>query len=595
MDFYAVLDRVIDLLRSRGRVTYGALKLQFGLDDEQLEVLKDEIISAQRLATDEDGRVLVWTGDVAGTQEGASPPAQSTPQAPLQQHLPSQSASLLPTTPHTPEAERRQLTVMFCDLVESTKLASQLDPEEYRDVVRAYQRVCSEVITRFDGHIAQLLGDGLLVYFGYPQAHEDDPQRAVRAGLGMLAAMGDLNSRLQQDKGIQLAIRIGIHTGLVVIGEMGGAGRQEQFALGETPNLAARMQGLAQPNTLAVSEATYRLVEGYFTCESLGEHTLRGVSQPLNMYRVLGASGVYSRLDVAQTRGLTPLVGRESEVTLLLERWAQVKDGQGHVVLLTGDAGIGKSRLVQVLKEHVANEPHMRWECRSSEYSQNTALFPLTDLFQRLLQFEAHEEPLTRNWRNSNSTEPVSTSLGGICTAVRTFTLTAYPRRPVILRSIYHHNANDRKRSKPSSASSWNWLNVNLYSLFWKTCTGLTPRPWSCWTPARPNTHGFPLGAPDLSSAFPTCMASPFVSHRNDGQSLIPAPGGTDCDTHYRWKTLPHEVMQQIIAKTDGVPLFVEEITKSFWNQDSSQPSMGTTNSQGRSPRSPFQPRSRIR
>jgi len=174
---------------------------------------------------------------------------------------------------------------------------------------------------------------------------------------------------------------------------MGGGGRQEQLALGEVPNVASRIQGRAEPNTLAVSEGTYRLVEGYFTCESLGEHTLRGVSQPLHIYRVLGESGATSRLEVAQTRGLTPLVGRESEVTLLLERWEQVKAGQGQVVLLSGDAGIGKSRLVQTLKEHIAHESHTRWECRSSSYFENTALFPLTDLFQRLLRFQAEETP----------------------------------------------------------------------------------------------------------------------------------------------------------------------------------------------------------
>src|SRR4029453_6501177 len=265
--------------------------------------------------------------------------------------------------------------------------------EDWRDVVRPYQQVCTEVIQRYDGHIAQLLGDGLLVYFGYPQAHEDDAQRAVRTGLGILAAMEDLNARLQQEKGIQLAIRVGIHTGLVVVGKMGGAGRQEQLALGEVPNVTSRIQGLAEPNTIAVSEATYRLVQGYFECQDLGAQALRGVTESMRIYHVLGESGATSRLDVAQPRGLTPLVGRESEVTLLLERWEQAKSGQGHVVLLTGDAGIGKSRLVQMLKEHVTNEPHVRWECRSSEHYQNSALYPVIDLFQRILQFKAQETP----------------------------------------------------------------------------------------------------------------------------------------------------------------------------------------------------------
>jgi hypothetical protein len=174
---------------------------------------------------------------------------------------------------------------------------------------------------------------------------------------------------------------------------MGGSGRHEQLALGETPNIAARIQGLAAPNTIAISEASYRLVQGYFQCQNLGAHALRGVTESIRVYHVLRESGATSRLDVAQIRGLTPLVGRESEVTLLLERWEQAKSGHGHVVLLTGDAGIGKSRLVQTLKDHVINEPHTRWECRSVPYYQNTALFPLVDLFQRLLRFQAEDTP----------------------------------------------------------------------------------------------------------------------------------------------------------------------------------------------------------
>jgi len=390
MTFDDILAQIIDLLKRQGRVSYSALKRRFDLDDDYLNDLKDELLFAHPVV-DEDNRGLVWTGDTVSGQAGAPQPAQPTPQPAIQ--APSPPDERPSAAPRTLEAERRQLTVMFCDLVESTQLSGQLDPEVYREVVRAYQSACTEVIQRYDGHIAQLLGDGLLVYFGYPQAHEDDAQRAVRTGLSILNAMGDLNQSLPQAKGIRLAVRVGIHTGLVVVGEMGGAGRQEQLALGEVPNVCSRIEALAEPNTVALSAATYRLVQGYFECQELGEHTLRGVTAPVVVYRVLQESGARGRLDVAVTRGLTRLVGREQEVGLLIERWEQVKAGQGQVVLLTGDAGIGKSRLVQVLKDHVTNEPHVRWECRSAEYSQNTALFPVTDLFQRLLRFEAQETP----------------------------------------------------------------------------------------------------------------------------------------------------------------------------------------------------------
>src|SRR5215813_12559132 len=250
MTFDEILEQVIILLKRQGRVSYPALKIRFSLDDEYLEALKAEIIEAQQLARDENGRVLVWTGETATAQAVTSQPAQLTPQ-PVVQAQPATQVEP-PFTAPPPDAERRQLTVMFCDLVDSTKLSSQLDPEEYRDVVRAYQKVCTEVIQRYEGHTAQLLGDGLLVYFGYPHAHEDDAHRAVRAGLGMLAAMGDLPQGLQQSQCLQLAIRIGVHTGLVVVGDMGGAGRQEQLALGEVPNVCSRIEGLATPNTIAV-------------------------------------------------------------------------------------------------------------------------------------------------------------------------------------------------------------------------------------------------------------------------------------------------------------------------------------------------------
>jgi class 3 adenylate cyclase len=219
--------------------------------------------------------------------------------------------------------------VMFCDLADSTRLAGQIDPEDYRTVVRAYQGACAELIQRFDGYIAQYLGDGLLVYFGYPKAHEDDAQRAVHTGLGVLPALERLNTRLVQDTGSRLAVRIGIHTGLVVVGKMGSGGRHEHLALGDTPNVAARLQGFAAPDTVVISEVTARLVHGYFTAQDLEPHALKGMDTPVRIFQIGAASAAQGRLEAATATGLTPLVGREAEVVLLRERWAQSTDGRG--------------------------------------------------------------------------------------------------------------------------------------------------------------------------------------------------------------------------------------------------------------------------
>jgi len=385
--FEDLLDQAVDMLRRRGRVTYRALKLQFQLDDDTLDVLKDELLYGQHLAVDEAGRVLVWVGSPAMPPTAISPPLVTpdvfpAPASSVEDRL----ATVAVHAPHRPDAERRQLTVMFCDLVDSTVLASQLDPEDLREVIRAYQEACAEVIQRFDGHIAQYLGDGVLVYFGYPQAHEDEAQRAVRSGLGIVEAMGALNTRLERAHGVRLAVRLGIHTGLVVVGEIGSGGRQEQLALGETPNIAARLQGLAEPDTVVISATTAHLIHGYFVCQPLGAPALKGLAQPLQVYQVVQESGAQTRLDVATPRGLTPLVGRDEEVTLMQRRWEQATTGMGQVVLLSGEAGIGKSRLVQVLKEHLTSMPHTRIEWRGSPYHQQSALYPVIAQLQRLVQ-----------------------------------------------------------------------------------------------------------------------------------------------------------------------------------------------------------------
>jgi class 3 adenylate cyclase len=392
MDYQTVLATVLALLQQEQRLSYRVLKLRLQLDDDTLEALKEDLIYAKKLAIDEEGRVLVWTG---GTDQPLSLLPSSTPPAPLLPEAALPQPASPPVTPVASDAERRQLTVLFCDLVDSTVLASQLDPEELREVVRAYQDTCAKVIARFEGHIAQYLGDGLLVYFGYPLAHEDDAQRAVRAGLGMIDALGQLNTRLEQERGVHLAARLGIHTGLVVVGDVGGGARQEQLALGETPNLAARLQGIAAPNTLVISAPTFQLLGGFFACQPLGTPPLKGQAQPLAVYRVLYESMARSRLEAVGSTGWTPLVGREQEIGLLMERWAQVKEGVGQVVLLSGEAGIGKSRLVQVLQEQVAAEPQA-WltPCQCSPYYQHSALYPMIDLLERVaLRFDREESP----------------------------------------------------------------------------------------------------------------------------------------------------------------------------------------------------------
>ena len=226
MDYDAVLAHVLALLQQEQRIAYRVLKRRLQLDDEILEDLKDDLIYAKKLAVDEEGKVLVWTG--GATMLPRTPPSDPQPGQPaIPQDAHPSHVETAPASPPAPNAERRQLTLMFCDLVDSTTLASQLDPEDLREVVRAYQAACAEVIQRYGGHIAQYLGDGLLVYFGYPQAHEDDAQRAVRTGLGIVEAMDTLNALLAQHTGVRLAVRLGIHTGLVVVGEIGSAGRQE--------------------------------------------------------------------------------------------------------------------------------------------------------------------------------------------------------------------------------------------------------------------------------------------------------------------------------------------------------------------------------
>ena len=556
MEFYAVLDQVIDLLQRRGRASYRALRLQFQLDDEHLEALKEELTKVHQLAVDQQGEMLVWTGSTGVTPA----PSLTVPQAVPQTAQPLQEAS---NESQPSNAERRQLTVLFCDLVDSTGLARQLDPEDLREVVRAYQETCAKVIARFDGHIAQYLGDGLLVYFGWPQAHEDDALRAVRTGLGIVEALGQLNTRLERERGIQLAVRLGIHTGLVVVGEVGGGTRQEQLALGETPNVAARLQGIAAPNTLVISAATFQLLGGFFACQPLGTPFLKGQAQPLAVYRVLYESMARSRLEAAGSAGLTPLVGREQEIGLLRERWGQVKEGVGHVVLLNGEGGIGKSRLVQVLQEQVATEPQA-WltPCQCSPYHQNTALYPMIELLERVaLRFERDEGSqhklhklegfLVQHGLPLAEAMPLFASLLSLPLPDTYAPLTLSPAQQKqktlqALLTILVRIATQQPVLFVMEDLHW----VDPTTIEFLTLVvdqGPTARILALWT-FRPD-----FSPPWTGRSHLTQVTLPRLPRRQAAEM-------TDRVAH--GKGLPPEVVAQIVAKTDGVPLFVEELTK---------------------------------
>ena len=291
------------------------------------------------------------------------------------------------TEPHDPlTGERRHLTVLFCDLVNSTGLAAQLDPEEWREIVGEYHRAAAQAIERFGGHVAQYLGDGVMAFFGYPEAHDNDGERAARAGLAILYAISKLNEHPTHPK---LAARVGVDSGAVVVGA--GAGKDTDV-FGDTPNIAARVQSSAEPGTVVITDAVHRLVSGLFVVEDRGVQALKGIERPVPLYRVVQPSGVRGRLQAAAAaRGLTPFVGREDELRLLINRWERALEGESQVALIVGEAGIGKSRLAQHFHEQIAGTPHTWVEAAAGAFFQNTPFYAVTEMLRVLLAWRGNE------------------------------------------------------------------------------------------------------------------------------------------------------------------------------------------------------------
>jgi class 3 adenylate cyclase len=283
-------------------------------------------------------------------------------------------------------AERRQVTVMFSDLVGSTALSARMDPEDLREVISAYQKCAADTVQRFGGFVAKFLGDGVLIYFGYPLAHEDDAERAVRAGLELVAAVSSLKTHAA------LQTRVGIATGLVVVGDLIGSGAsQEQAIVGETPNLAARLQGVAEPNTVVIAESTRKLLGNLFDLNDLGAQELKGIGVPVRAWAALRPASVESRFEALHGSALTEFIGREEELELSLRRWTKAKTGEGQVVLLSGEAGIGKSRLTAALLERIGTEPHTRLRYFCSPQHTDSAFYPIISQMERATGL-AHED-----------------------------------------------------------------------------------------------------------------------------------------------------------------------------------------------------------
>jgi class 3 adenylate cyclase/tetratricopeptide (TPR) repeat protein len=394
VDFVAVLDQVITLLRQRGRLTYGTLKRQFSLDDAALDDLKDELIYGQRVAVDEDGRVLVWTG-----AEGAAPPATAAPvsrqdQLPLPS-IPAYLAEKILFSKSALEGERKQVTVLFADLKGSMELLADRDPEEARQLLDPVLEHMMAAVHRYEGTVNQVMGDGIMALFGAPVAHEDHAVRACYAALAMQHAVGRYAEEVRRQQGLDVLIRVGLHSGEVVVRAIGNDLHMDYTAVGQTTHLAARMEQLARPGTILFTADTLRLVEGLVHLTPLGPIPVKGLPEPVEVYELVGASTLRGRFQAGVGRGLTRFVGRDQELATVQHALAQAGAGHGQVVALVGEAGVGKSRLVyEVIHAHQTQGWRVL-ESTSVSYGKATPYFPVIELLKRYVQVEDSDDART--------------------------------------------------------------------------------------------------------------------------------------------------------------------------------------------------------
>ena len=459
-------------------------------------------------------------------------------------------------------AERRQVTVMFSDLVGSTALSARMDPEDLREVISAYQKCVAKTVLRFGGYVAKYMGDGVLVYFGYPQAHEDDAERAVRAGLELIAAISNLKTNAP------LQTRVGIATGLVVVGDLIGSGAaQEQTVVGETPNLAARLQGIAEPNSVVIAESTRKLVGNLFVLEDLGAQDLKGIAGPVRAWAALRASSAEGRFEAMHATGMSALVGREEELEILLRRWSKAKTGEGQVVLLSGEAGIGKSRLTAALMERLADQPHTRLRYFCSPQHTDSALYPVIGQTERAAGLSHDDTPRAKLDKLDALMAQTSTSAQEAALFAQMLSLPNDGRYPAVELTpeqrrqgtmdalIAQIETLSRRSPVLMIFEDAHWSDPTSLELFGRAVERIASLRILLIVTFRPEFDSPWIGRPHVTALTINRLT------RRDIDAMIDRVVGN--------KPLPAGIRQDIVERTDGIPLFVEEMTKAVLEAES--------------------------
>jgi class 3 adenylate cyclase/predicted ATPase len=530
------MQQIGDWLEKIGLSQYADRFVENGIDASVLRYLTDQDLEKIGVLLGHRRKMLAAIAELSGAIATAPEPAA----------LKSRAQDI---------AERRQVTVMFSDLVGSTALSARMDPEDLREVIAAYQKCVAKTVLRFGGYVAKYMGDGVLVYFGYPQAHEDDAERAVRAGLELIGAVSSIKSNAP------LQTRVGIATGLVVVGDLVGSGEaQERGIVGETPNLAARLQGIAEPNTVVIAEATRKLLGNLFELEDLGAKDLKGVAGPMRTWAALRASSAEGRFEALHSAGLTALVGRDEELELLLRRWSQAKTGGGQVVLLSGEAGIGKSRLTAALLERLAGEPHTRLRYFCSPQHTDSAFYPIISHMERAAGLAHDDAAQARLDKLDAVLAQTSTSPEDAALFAEMLSLPNDGRYPALALGP------ERRRQRTLEAltaqiaglasrqpvlmifEDAHWTDPTSLEAFGRTVDRIKTLPVLLIVTFRPE-----FNPPWVGQSRVTSVTLNRLGDREAAAIIVRLVGN---------KNLPADVVAEIVERTDGIPLFVEEMTK---------------------------------